>query len=494
MTLTGSIRPRNLLITLEGCGDGTLVQQVMRAIRGAILEGRLESGMALPGIRSLCETLDVSRNTVVAALCDLVDEGWLVTEPNRGTFVASPLPEALSRAEASIGLDGEPTAGFDLPSILQQMSSFHREAMDLSDGYPDPRLAPIEPMAKAYQRGMRLHGERLLKDGEPMGNEILREAIAGWVSERYGRKVSPECVLVTSGNRMALSLISRAFLASGDRVMVENPGEKEVWDILRQNTGAEICPVPLDSQGACVEAMESQLQTGPFRFLFLSPRRQHPTTRCMGPERERALLELAVKHRVAVLEDDGDALYHYGKNPALPLWALDRTGQVILIGSFSRLIAPGCRLGFLLAPEKLVTWLAKVRKKLENQGDPVLEWAVADLIRDGELGRHLNRSRRVYEERRDLMVEMLRKTFGDLLEVQVPDGGLSLWLRCREGEKLAPWLAAAKGCGLLLRGPDHYYLDSVEPCFRLGFAQLDEKDSLEAVRRLSLAWKRAGKV
>jgi GntR family transcriptional regulator/MocR family aminotransferase len=195
-------------------------------------------------------------------------------------------------------------------------------------------------------------------------------------------------------------------------------------------------------------------------------------------------LELAAQHRVAILEDDVDGEYSFGEAHSRSLLSLDTRGQVVFIGSLSRLLAPGIRLGFLVAPPELAVRLARLRKALEWQGDRVLEWAVADLIRDGELSRHLRKTRKIYEQRRDLISKLLASELGTYLTVQASDGGLSLWLRSTGAQALAPWISAARSLGLVLQPPEHFYIDPPEEAFRLGFAHLDEGMIQDAVGRL----------
>lgn len=468
----------------------SLTRRTALAIKGAILEGRLVPGMALPGIRVLSETLNISRNTIVSAIEDLVDEGWLVTEPSRGTFVASVLPnDAKKEVQAHCFHGWRP--GFDLPSALREMSSLHIGTMDLSEGMPDPRLAPMELFGRAYQRGVRLHGERLFQSAEPMGNETLRRAISEWAFIHYGKPVSPDCVLITSGTRMAVKLMAQTFLKPEDRILVDEPGEGGLWSAFQKEPSFDMQGLPMADQHLSLDVLESQMQSAGVRFMLLAPGRYSPLWPCKEAQAQ-SLLDVACRHRVGIIEDDGDSIFSYSKAPCPSLWSQDQKGQVILMGSFSKWLAPGFQLGFVLAPPALVGWLAKVRKGLGEHGDGALEWAMAELIRNDDLSRHLNRVKRIYKERRDFLSESLEQALGRHLEVLVPDRGLCLWVKLKDEAKLAPWLAAAKACGLRLGGPEGAFLNEKRPYVRIGFAQQNEKELLESVRRMTLAGKRVG--
>lgn len=484
------MRLRDLALNLDEQTGETLTQRIARGLEQAIRDGRLQPGVALPGSRSLAEDLGVTRNTVIAALNLLEDEGWLVTERARGTFVAHDLPigDAIS-PNSSLPFFENKGLGFDLPSHLSPLSKVIPQRLNLANGTPDARLAPTEAMAKAYQRALRRHGEELLQYGEPEGNQMLRNAVAAWATERYGVPISAKQVLITRGSRAALTLLSLALLKEGDGVGVETPGNRGAWDILRQCSKADLKGLPMDEEGVRLDALEPLLVQKRLKALYLMPRRQCPTTRTLSPDRAKALLALAAQHRMAILEDDYDAEYHYGEHRPLPLLAQDKTGQVIHMGSLSRLLAPGLRLGFIIAHEGLIERLGRVRRSTEHQGDRVLEWAVADLIRDGELARHLRRVRKIYEARRDFLVDRLRGEFGSLLTIEVPQGGLGLWARVSETVDAKTWVQNMAHCGLTLNAPESFFLDTPEACLRIGFSQADEVELEEAVKRMKQALK-----
>ncbi len=477
------MRQRDLGLRLDPGGGGTLVQRIARAVEAAIVEGRLRPGQALPGSRALAAALGVTRNTVIAALQQLEAEGWLVVEPNRGTFVPKRPPRPGGQGKAP-GPRPSASPGFDLPSRLSPLSAGLLGAINLADGLPDPRLAPTEALAKAYPRALRRHGEELLQYGEPMGNRLLRDSLAAWISERHGLPVPAERILVTRGSRSALSLLGAALLRPGDRIAVEEPGNRGAWDVLGQGGRVELCPLPVDREGLCPGPLQSLLESTTLRALYLTPRRQHPTAAAMGPARAGTILELAAAHRVAILEDDYDGAFQYREPRTLPLLALDGTGQVIHLASLSRLLAPGLRLGFIVAPEGLAERLGRVRQTLEWQGDRVQEWALADLIRDGELSRHLRRVARIYAARRDHLAGLLQREFPETLAFDLPEGGLAFWLCVAKGLDPEAWILAAKGRGLLLHPPRHFFSGTPGPFLRMGFAQADEAELGEAVVRL----------
>lgn len=487
------MRIRELSLNLNDPGGATLTERIARAIEKAVSDGRLIPGTVLPGSRSLAESLGVTRNTVQAALDDLIAEGWLVTEPWRGTFVA-PKPPITGKAPQSLISQAKSQAlGFDLPSRFSTLSTGIVDVINLADGLADSSLAPMNAMGKAYQRALKTHGDRLLGQGEPQGNILLREMIAAWVSDRHGLKVGPERVMITRGSRSGFRLICDSLLKPGDNVAVEEPGNRTIWGILSRGRKVDLHSLKVDAQGVVPESLENALEKGPIRMLYLTPRRQFPTGAVMGPERAQCLLALAAKHRIAIFEDDSDSEIQFGEQRALPLLARDNTGQVIFGASLSRLVAPGTSLGYLVVPVAMASNLARARRDLETQGDRVSEWAFADLMRDEELARHLRRSRKVYEARRDHLCGLLRQELGEYLDFEVPSGGMALWLKGCNGVDLDAWTNHAKDCGLILKPPSHFYLDEPSSRTRMGFTQVDEAGLTEAVQRLKQALVRIGR-
>ena len=487
------MRLRDLVLTLHPDERIPLFRRVAQAIQGAIQQGRLAAGQALPGTRALAEQLGVHRATVIQAIQELEAEGWLITEPNRGTFVMGALPETSSTfGTPPEGSGSLPPAtplepGFDLPSQLSPLTQADAALIDLSEGLPDAALAPTEELGKAYQRALRRHGESLLRPGEPMGQALLRDQLVEWLSERRGLRLSPEQILITRGSRAALSLIALALLREGDRVAVEDPGQRSAWDTLRQSVAVTLQPVPVDACGLDVDALARLVAQKPCRAVHLCPQRQHPTTATLSQVRRSQLLDLAAEYRLPLIEDDNDSDFAFGDQPLAALASQDVRGQVIYTTNLGRLLAPGIRLGCIAGSATLIDRLARVQRNMEMQGDRVMEWAAADLIRDGELGRQLRKARKIYEGRMRFLVGRLQERLGQELEVQIPGGGLALWIRFKQGPKASHWIDAMRIRGLVLNQPSSYFMDQPGPFTRMGFAQGSEEVLEQAVERMCLA-------
>ncbi len=484
------MRLRDLAITLDPSAKESLQLQITRALGLAIRNGRIKPGMALPGSRQLAEELGVHRNTVLAAFRELEAEGWIETRPGSGTSVTGTLPDLTPQAWGELKQEihlppSDP--GFDLPPQLNPITQPFLALMDLSEGLADARLAPTDAMARAYQRAIRLHGEELLQYGEPQGNAMLRKALSDMLAERRGLVAEPERILVTRGSRMALDLVSISLFKEGGVIAVEDPGNRAAWETMMQSGKAELQPIPVDGEGMDLDALEALLKQRRVDLVYITPHHQNPTMVTLSPTRRMRLLELAQRYRMAVLEDDYDFEYQYDGRSLLPLASGDPPGQVIYMGSLSKLIAPGVRLGFLVAPKGLVDRLARVRLRMEWQGDRVLEWAIADVFRDGDMARHVRKVRKLYEERRDHLAECLLTHMGSELELEVPTGGLALWVRARPGFDLEAWALRCKDQSLVIR-PGSYFSFNRHPmgCTRLAFSQFEPGQLTNAVQRMKI--------
>jgi len=470
----------DLALRLDAAAPLPLALQLARLLAQEIRDGHLAPGEAMPSSRALAEALHLSRHVAMSALRELELEGWVVSRPASGTYVSVAPPDHVASTWGTPAESpGMPeTPAFELASHLRPVSTMATTLLDLSDGFPDARLAPKEALAKGYRRALQRHGDDLLGRGEPRGNPLLREQLALHLRESRGLKIRAENLLITRGIPMALTLIASAL--QGDAA-VENPGQPLAWEALRA-AGCRLHPVAVDAQGLIPEALEELLSHQAIAFLHLSPRRHFPTTVPLAAARRRHVMALAAQHGFAVVEDDPDAELSWANPNPLPLAAEDPAGRVIHLGSLSQLLAPGLGLGYLVAPSALVDRLARVRQRLDLQGDHVLEWAVADLIRDGDLERHLARARKIYRERRDTFAEMAQKCLGMDFEITVPESGLALWVQTPRWLDLEKWATACLRAGIKMHPGRHFEFHG-QPlnALRLGYGHLEAEDMQQAL-------------
>ena len=464
-----------LVLDIDKDAPGPLFLAIAEAITHDIMRGRLRPGARLPGTRALARQLGVHRNTVDAAYQELTTQGWLHAEPARGTFVAEDLPEGMAEPVV-VSVPSEPALA--------------RPQLAFSDGAPDPKLVPDKALARAFRRALLSPSFRSGADyGDARGTPILRHALSSYLASDRGVVADPARLLITRGSQMALFLAAKAALKPGQAIAVEEPGYPLAWEAFRA-AGAVVRGVPVDAGGLSVTALEETITGDPrIGAVYVTPHHQYPTTVTMGAARRLQLLDLVERHGVTLIEDDYDHEYRFEGRPVLPLAARAPTDlPLIYVGSLSKLLSPGIRLGYAMAPERLLTRMASARAAIDRQGDAPLEAALADLIRHGDLGRHARKARRIYRARRDVLASALSEHLGERIGFDSPAGGLALWLRCQQ-VSAESWSKRAEAAGLALLPGTRFALEHAAPqAFRLGYAALDEAQIARAVEILARSW------
>lgn len=480
------------VLPLERDGNTPLVQQIARAIADDIRRGRLRAGDPLPGTRTLADSLGVQRLTVVAAYDELAAEGWIGSRARRGTYVSDDLPDpeprrfARSRA-APAGIAARPA--FELPAAPEPELPYDvpRGSILFAPSRPDVRLAPGALIGRAYRRAIGRRGGALLSYAAPQGHPRLRAALATMLASTRGLPATPANVCVTRGSQMGIALLARALVRPGDVVVVEQLGYRPAWEAFRL-AGATVVGVPVDAGGLEVDALERVIARHRVRAVYVTPHHQFPTTVTMSAGRRMRLLELARAHRFAIVEDDYDHEFHYDGRPVLPLASEDTHASVVYVGTLSKVLAPALRIGYVVGPSELIDRVAGYRSHADTQGDTVLEYAVAELIEDGEIQRHIRRMRREYRSRRDTLIASLREELGDQVSFEPPAGGIALWVKARRGLDVEAWARAGRDRGVVIVTASSFALDGrMRPFARLGFAALNQKEIQEGVRRLRAA-------
>ena len=440
----------------------------------------------------MADALKVHRNTVLAAYEELESEGWVESTQARGTFISRALPEVKPQAFARrIALrDVVPqSAGFELgpePPKLEE-NVWPIGTLLMSGGIPDVRLMPVLQLARAYRQALRRNTRSVLSYGDVLGHPRLRAALAGMLTTTRGLAPSEEDVLITRGSQMALDLIGRTLIRSGDVIGVESIGYPPAWETFRRY-GAKLVPIPVDRDGLDVDTLAKLCEQTKVRAVYVTPHHQYPTMATLTAGRRLALLELARKQRFAIIEDDYDHEFHYEGRPVLPLASVDRAGVVVYVGTLAKILAPGLRIGYVIAPRSLLARLAANRFYVDRQGDHAVEAAVAKLIDDGEVQRHARRARRIYQARRDFLTDALRRAFPQVLYFDAPAGGMAIWAKVDAQVNLDGWAERAAKRGVIFSPARDFTFDGKpRQALRLGFASLDETELADGVKRLRAA-------
>lgn len=473
-----------------GRSDQPLFQRIAIAIATDIERGRLRTGTRLASSRTLARQLGVNRNTVVAAYDELCAQGWIAIEASRGAFVTKPAAKSVLPGADGTSTQGYPEhAGFALPADaleVEPMTGRPPDALVLLGGVPELRGTPRLQLARAYRAALcGHHARRLLDYTSPQGHVHLRTALADLLSSVRGIAAPIAAITVVRGSQQGLYLAARALLRPGDRVAIEHLGFRPAWRAL-ELAGAHLVPIPVDADGLDLDALEAAHAAAPLRAIYTTPHHQYPSTVTRSAERRVRLLAFARRHRIIILEDDYDFEFHYEGRPVLPLAAADRAGVVIYFGTLSKTFAPGLRIGYVVAPPEIAQQLVAYRRFVDTQGDAVLEYALATLLEDGEIQRHVRRARGMYRLRRDALCEALHARLPQL-DAPVPHGGMAVWA-ATPGIDSDAWVRRGAEAGVLFQAGSRFRHDAQpQHHLRLGFAACTESELVEAVERMARA-------
>lgn len=479
-------------------GSEPYKRQIMRQVEHLILSGRLQPADRLPSIACLVAMLRVSRNTVVGAYEGLIDAGLLRGEPGRGFYVAEAIPRASSlplpppvatpaTVDKPDALPGSSRTGAGIsPPGVHATPPRCPVAFDFKIGRPAPDAFPARRWAMLSNPLLRQMRHAISEYPSAEGLWGLRMQIADYLAATRALAVDPTQILIVAGVQEALHLLAAELVHHGDRVVMESPGYAGFCNLPHLRHAVRIA-VPVDADGLCTDA----LPTAPVQLAYTTPSHQYPLGYTMSMDRRRALLDWAATVGACVIEDDYDGDFAYDSAPLPPLMALD-PARVIYVGSFSKVLGPGLRLGFMACPPWLTDALAR-RKALLNHGCPWLEQAVlARLFEYGDYSRHLYRLRRRYREQREALLAGLRDIWGAGCQISGTGTGMHVALHLPPSESDATDIANRA----LARGVRLYRMDeaacghipaSGNRVLLLGYASQTVTQIREAMARLKSA-------
>lgn len=372
--------------------SATLFEQ----IRDAIASARLAPGDRLPTSRALATELGVARSTVATVYARLIGEGFVDARVGDGTYVAHhPAAVGATASRRRITAPTALAARRPVPPTPRPMSATDVR-IDLRTGRADPRLFLLVDWRRCVTTALQAPPPGY---GDPVGLPALRSALSTWVRRSRGVVAQPEQVLVTAGAQQAFDLFARVLLAPGDTIAVEDPGYGPARRVFEHN-GLRVVPVRVDRDGIVVDEIPAAA-----RAVYVTPSHQLPTGVTMTAARRRALLALAQRRNLAIIEDDYDTEYRHVDRPLEPMQMLDTNGRVLYVGTFSKTLTPSLRLGFAVVPEALLDALTHARALVDTQPPHLTQAALATFISGGHLDRHLRRTRRIYGPRHDLVRE-----------------------------------------------------------------------------------------
>mgnify|MGYP003471927461 CR=1 FL=1 len=483
-------------IPLDRQSSVPLYQQIKTYLRQGILSGSLAPDTRLPASRQLAQDLGVNRITVENAYAELEAEGLVFSKLGSGTYVLP--PDSLSSLSPNNPGDSWPLWQQSIQSktIRSSLSddrlqaTRHPHPISFASGIGDANLFPAEDFRKVLQTVMRRDGIAALDYGEHNGHAPLRESIAHILASQ-GIQTRPENILITAGSQQALSLVAQLLLKPGDVILVESPTYSGALDLFRA-LDFKVVGIPVDGQGMQVEELEKLLQQHHPKLIYTIPNFHNPTGTCLTGPRRRQLLVLADRYNVPILEDDfvGDLRYEGRTQPALK--ALDPGGRVIYVSTFSKMLMPGLRVGFLAAEGPIYDCLVNFKRVNDLATSTLVQRALEAYVTVGRYQAHLRRSCQIFRRRRDVMLSAIQRYLPAGVRFDPPQGGLFIWLQLPknlDSEKLLP-LAWEEG--LDFAPGNGFFPDGMNSTgwLRLNFVAQAPDQINEGIKRLGKAVKR----
>ncbi|UBV44487.1 PLP-dependent aminotransferase family protein (plasmid) [Deinococcus taeanensis] len=388
--------PGDLPLVLDRTSEVGLTKQLARQLRAAIAQGQLEPRQRMPSTRALASALGIGRNIAFEAYEDLLAEGYLVGKDRSGTFVAQELSPQVLDLRATRPAP-KPTARWLQRQVPEPQveDAIARDQVEFRVGQTDTSTLGHSEWRRVWRE---VAESDLPTDYEaPAGDSLLREAVAEYLKRARGFVCSPDDVIITSGAVQGVNLIAQAVLAPGDQVGFEEPGYRLARQIL-QESGAQILPLPVDKDGLQLSALPSG--AGAPVMVYTTPSHQFPLGVRLSIPRRLALLEWARQHDVLILEDDYDSEFRYGASPLPSLASLDTSGHVVYLGTFSKVLSPAVRVGYVVAPGALRDRLLRIKSKADFHTSWPVQRALALMITQGHLERHIRRMRKTYALKR----------------------------------------------------------------------------------------------
>jgi GntR family transcriptional regulator/MocR family aminotransferase len=483
-----------ILIALDTKASGSLSRQIYRALRDGILAGRLTGGFRLPSTRALATDLGVSRNTVVTAFDQLLAEGYVESRVGRGTRVSHTMPDHLLHARSRPRLRATPPATPNAPSArgallvehARRKSSIDEGTVAFAPGVPALDLFPWRTWGRLVAARGRELGVGSAGYADSLGYRPLRDAVARYVAVARGVTCTADQVVIVGGAQQAIDLVARVATDPGDSAWIEDPGYHGALGAFAA-AGLRITGVPVDADGMSVVA--GRVSAPAARLMYVTPSHQFPLGVTMSLSRRLELLAAATAMRAWIVEDDYDSEFRYVSRPLTALQGLDTEGRVVYVGTFSKVMFPALRIGFVIAPPSLVPAITAARQFAGTQQAALEQMVLADFIGDGHFERHVRRMRAVYAERQQDLIDALRAECDGVLDAAPAGSGMHLvgWLPQDADDADVSRRAAARGVDAIPLSAFAVERGAGRPGVLLGYAHVDRPTMFASARGLAAA-------
>lgn len=425
--------PYEHLIIIDKKSKIPVYRQIALSIINAIRNGTLKAGAHLPSSRELARILTIHRKTVICGYEELEAQDWIKIVPRKYVAVSEHIPLLKPQKWGEPGILMPYKNDLNIPFKIIEENGIYKNTVPfpdiiIDDGHPDVRLSPIDDLLKTYRLlASKKYTIKNANIGTAQGTLKLREELVGYLSLTRGLNISPDNILITHGAQMSIYLSAQLLLKRSSNIIVGKPNYPVANKTFKE-VGANIIEIDVDEKGINTDTIEKICRQKRIDAVYVIPHHHYPTTVTLSVERRIKLLELSKQFSFAIIEDDYDYDYHYTSSPYLPLASGNHNGNVIYIGSFSKLLDPALRIGFMVAPKNFIEQSTAFRKIIDIGGDGYMQNALASLIKEGELKRHLKKAKKCYHERRDFLDSLLKEKLGKYVSYTLPTGGMAVWI------------------------------------------------------------------
>lgn len=466
-----------LQIKIDILSKQPIYVQLANQIIELIEAGVLQRGQRLPSSRLLGNSLNLHRNTILKSFEELALQGWIYSEPGRGTYVNNELPILIRKNNID-----QPKNANNKEKQLAIKS--RKEFLKIDDGYPDQRMHQITEFAREHSKivksGDKMH--LLSKDKSLLGSINLRKSLCKYLGESRGLNFTEDEIMITNGSQMGIYLCADMYLKPQDYFVVGSTNYRSANQTFL-NFSNRILYAQVDTMGMSIEQLREICKNKNVKLVYVTPHHHYPTTVTMSVKRRLEFLQLAEEVGFIVLEDDYDYDFHYTHQPIMPMTSSGKP-NFIYLGSFSKLLSPLFRIGFIVGDNKLLNQLAQKRKLLDGGGNLVVEESIAKMINMGELDRIKRKSLKLYKEKREFFAEQMQDKLSSFVDFKVPEGGLAFWLTLKDIKANELYDVLLKK-GIKLLNPSDFQSDVSRPNgLRIGFASLNKEEMILLINEI----------
>ncbi|MEM7798114.1 MAG: PLP-dependent aminotransferase family protein [Chloroflexota bacterium] len=496
-------------LTIDYKSEIPLNRQIYLQIREMILTGAVSVGNQLPSTREIAKHYEMARMTVNVAYEQLEVEGYVITRHGSGTFVNENLLLGHVNGNGNgNGHKGSKSRSSDLPILSDWAKRIKSQAAETPGRNPSEKGASLEKIDFGFDRSFahifpfdvwrKLLNRYLSTDdailsryGSVGGFEPLRQAIATYVTRQRGVNCSPDQVMIVNGIQQGIDILARILVNKRDDVLVETPGYTNAFKLF-QAYGANLVGVPVDQNGFDPAKIPGETDA---KLVFVTPSNQFPHGGAMPAERRLSLIDWARNNNALIIEDDYDGELRYKASPISALQGLDSDDRVIYLGSFSKVLLPALRLGYVILPPNLVDDFLRTKGLIDRGAPTLTQAAIADFITEGHFERHLRALRKIYAERRATLIHAIQAHLADKVTFADHPAGFHILLHLNDGVNEALVIKEAAKAGVNVYPGRPYHLDANAPAtILLGFCGLENDQIVEGAQRLSIAIKAASPV